>query len=100
MSLETPPNRAFGDVAVPVAFTLARRFRKAPRAISQALAAARVSSEGVVRVEAAPNGYLNFFLDRPYWLQKWTFRLKAEVTGSAEETGGSPASPGRPGKGR
>jgi arginyl-tRNA synthetase len=86
MSLETPPNRAFGDVAVPVAFTLARRLRKAPRAISQELAAALGSIEGVVRVEAAPNGYLNFFLDRAYWLQKWTeqtggFRLQPEDRG-------------------
>jgi arginyl-tRNA synthetase len=82
MSLETPPNRAFGDVAVPVAFTLARRLRKAPRAIAQELAAALGSIDGVVRVEAAPNGYLNFFLDRAYWLQKWT-----------EETGGSRLQP-------
>jgi len=86
MSLETPPNRAFGDVAVPVAFTLARRLRKAPRAIAQELAAALGSIEGVVRVEAAPNGYLNFFLDRAYWLQKWTeetggFRLQPEERG-------------------
>jgi len=85
MSLETPPNRAFGDVAVPVAFTLARRLRKAPRAIAQELAAALGSIEGVVRVEAAPNGYLNFFLDRAYWLQKWTeeggFRLQPEDRG-------------------
>jgi len=87
MSLETPPNRAFGDVAVPVAFTLARRLRKAPRAIAQELAAALGSIEGVVRVEAAPNGYLNFFLDRAYWLQKWTedtsgFRLQPEASRS------------------
>jgi arginyl-tRNA synthetase len=86
MSLETPPERALGDVAVPVAFTLARRLRKAPRAIAQELAAALGPIDGVLRVEAAPNGYLNFFLDRPYWLNRWlTFRLKAEATGSAAE---------------
>jgi len=87
MSLETPPNRALGDVAVPVAFTLARRLRKAPRAIAQELAAALGPIEGVTRVDAAPNGYLNFFLDRAYWVQKWSFRLKAEATGQAEESG-------------
>jgi len=38
MALEMPPRRALGDIATPVAFTLARRLRKAPRAIAQELA--------------------------------------------------------------
>src|SRR5688572_19801219 len=92
MALETPPRRALGDIAVPVAFALARRLRKAPRAIAQELAGALGALEGVVRVEAAPNGYLNFFLDRAYWTQYWlgnAFRLKAEATetkGKADAT--------------
>ena len=32
--LEAPPTRAMGDLACPVAFELARRLRKAPRAIA------------------------------------------------------------------
>jgi arginyl-tRNA synthetase len=87
MSLETPPNRALGDIAVPVAFTLARRLRKAPRAIAQELAAALGAIEGVIRVDAAANGYLNFFLDRPYWLQKWCLRFKAEAASAAQDNG-------------
>src|SRR3954462_2717625 len=79
MPLATPPNRALGDVSVPVAFTLARRLRKAPRAIAQELAGALGAIDGVVRVDAAPNGYLNFFLDRPYWLRKWAVCLTAEA---------------------
>jgi arginyl-tRNA synthetase len=71
MALEMPPRRVLGDVAVPVAFALARRLRKAPRAIAQELAAALGPIDGVARVEAAPNGYLNFFLDRAFWLQQW-----------------------------
>ncbi len=65
IALSTPPTRALGDLAVPVAFELARRLRKAPRAIAQELAAARRRrSTGVARIDAAPNGYLNLFLDR------------------------------------
>jgi arginyl-tRNA synthetase len=67
--IETPPRRALGDVAIPVAFELARRLRKAPRQIAQDLAAALGAVEHVARVEAAPNGYLNFFLDRPSFLR-------------------------------
>ncbi len=62
--IEMPPRRALGDLAVPVAFELARRLRKAPRAIAQELAAALGSLDGIARIEAAPNGYLNFYLDR------------------------------------
>src|SRR5262245_22440745 len=87
MSLEAPPNRALGDIAVPLAFALARRLRKAPRAIAQELAGALGTIDGVTRIEAAPNGYVNFFLDRPAWLMRWLhegFRLKPEATDSQE----------------
>jgi arginyl-tRNA synthetase len=66
--IETPPRRALGDLAVPVAFELARRLRKAPRAIAAELTAALGPIDGIARVEAAPNGYLNFYLDRRRFL--------------------------------
>ncbi|HVC20276.1 MAG TPA: arginine--tRNA ligase [Vicinamibacterales bacterium] len=68
IAVEMPPNRALGDLAVAVAFQLARPLRKAPRAIAQEIAAALGPVPGVARVEAAPNGYLNCFLDRPAFL--------------------------------
>src|SRR5262245_46024571 len=71
MSIELPPKRALGDVAVPIAFALARRLRKAPRVTAQEIAAALGPIEGVVRVDVAPNGYLNLFLDRAHWLRTW-----------------------------
>jgi arginyl-tRNA synthetase len=70
ITMETPPRRAMGDLAVPVAFELAKRLRRAPRAIAQDLATGLGSIEGVYRIEAAPNGYLNFFLDRAAFVQK------------------------------
>ncbi len=66
--LEYPPTRALGDLGTPVAFELARRLRKAPRSIAQEIAAAFGALEGVRDVAAAPNGYLNFFLERPAFL--------------------------------
>ena len=62
--IETPPNRSLGDLGTPVAFELARRLRKAPRAIAQEIAAGSAAIDGIARVDAAPNGYLNVFLDR------------------------------------
>jgi arginyl-tRNA synthetase len=83
MVISTPPTRALGDLAVPVAFELARRLRKAPRAIAQELAAAVGPIPGVARVEATPTGYLNFFLDRGASLQRW---LSAEAPAPAGDT--------------
>jgi arginyl-tRNA synthetase len=76
--LDYPPNRALGDLGTPVAFELARRLRKAPRAIAQEIAGAFGAVEGVARVAASPNGYLNFFLERPpFLLQRLTGALDA-----------------------
>ena len=68
VAIDYAPSRALGDLAVPVAFELARRLRKAPRAIAQELAGALGAVEGFARIEAAPNGYLNAFLDRRAFL--------------------------------
>ena len=66
--LEYPPNRELGDLGTPIAFELARRLRKAPRAIAQEIAGAFGTLEGITHVAAAPNGYLNFFLERREFL--------------------------------
>ena len=67
-AIEVPPNRALGDLAVTVAFQLARTLRKAPRAIAQELVGVLGAVPGVAKVEAAPNGYLNLSLDRRAFL--------------------------------
>ena len=69
--VEVAPRRAFGDLAVPLAFELARRLRKAPRVIAQEIVGALGDIEGISRVEATPNGYMNFFLNRPAALIGW-----------------------------
>src|SRR5947209_4399622 len=67
-AVEIPPTRALGDLAVPVAFQLARTLRKAPRTIAQELAEVLGPVAGVARIVAAPNGYLNLYLERPAFL--------------------------------
>jgi arginyl-tRNA synthetase len=82
--VEAAPRRALGDLAVPLAFELARRLRKAPRVIAQEIVAALGTVEGFSRIEAAPNGYVNFFLDRPAFAMAWLRSRGA----SAEPQGG------------
>jgi arginyl-tRNA synthetase len=67
-AIEVPPSRALGDLAVPVAFQLARSLRKPPRAIAQELVQALAPIPDVSRVAATPNGYLNLYLDRRAFL--------------------------------
>jgi len=80
MAVEPAPRRALGDLAVPLAFELARRLRKAPRAIAQEIVASLGVVEGFARIEAAPNGYVNFFLDRPLWMRRWLAHESRSVT--------------------
>jgi arginyl-tRNA synthetase len=68
LAVEQPPSIALGELALPVAFELAKRLRKAPRAIATELAAELTAAlpelEGVASVEVAGAGYLNIRLDR------------------------------------
>ena len=64
IAVQSPPNRALGDLGTPLAFELARRLRKAPRSIAAETVAALGPVDGIARAEAAPNGYVNLFLDR------------------------------------
>jgi arginyl-tRNA synthetase len=85
IALEYPPNRDLGDLGTPVAFELARRLRKAPRAIAQEIAGAFGSLDGIRQVAAAPNGYLNFFIDRPVFLLQ---RLSPDPSSPARPVAG------------
>ena len=64
IAIQYPPNRELGDLAITVAFELARILRKAPRIIAQELADAFGPLDGVARAEATPGGYVNVYLDR------------------------------------
>jgi arginyl-tRNA synthetase len=68
LAVEQPPIIALGELALPVAFELAKRLRKAPRAIATELAAELNATldqlPGVAGVEVAGAGYLNIRLDR------------------------------------
>ena len=90
-AVEVPPNRALGDLAVTVAFQLARTLRKAPRAIAQELAGALGKIPGIARAVAAPNGYLNLYLDRPAFLLA---RIRGDAPASADMAAETPPADG------
>jgi arginyl-tRNA synthetase len=82
IAIEQPPDLTKGEYALPVAFELARKLRKAPKIIAAELAAtlnasleavapllAETGAHGLAlaRFEAAGAGYLNVYLNRTTW---------------------------------
>ena len=64
VALEQPKQASFGELAIPVAFHLARQLKRAPKAIAAEIVAALGPIEGVSALEVAGNGYINVRLDR------------------------------------
>jgi arginyl-tRNA synthetase len=89
LAVEQPPSIALGELALPVAFELAKRLRKAPRAIATELAAELTAAlekgsaelEGVASVEVAGAGYLNIRLDRAATVRRIASDQHAEIGG-------------------
>ncbi|MFC6647424.1 arginine--tRNA ligase [Granulicella cerasi] len=79
--VELPPKLEFGEMALPVAFELAKRLKKAPRAIAQELQPLLSEIPGVASVEIAGAGYLNVKLDRAATAQRMAAGEHANVGG-------------------
>lgn len=64
LAIEQPPEIKFGEYALPLAFELARKLRKAPRKIAEEVVAALGEVEGFAGFEVAGAGYINARIDR------------------------------------
>lgn len=64
VNLKQPKQASFGELAIPVAFQLARQLKQAPKAIAQALVGELGQIPGVAALEVAGTGYINVRLDR------------------------------------
>ncbi len=81
LAVELPPKIAFGEMALPVAFELAKRLKKAPRAIAMELQAELAQMPGVAGVDVAGAGYLNVRLDRAAMVKRMAADEHAVVGG-------------------
>lgn len=85
LAIEQPPNITLGELALPVAFELAKRLRKAPRVIATELAAELTAAlpdlPGIAGVEVAGAGYLNIRLDRAATVQRIAQDQHADIGG-------------------
>ncbi len=64
VTLEQPKQSSFGELAIPVAFQLARQLKRPPRQIAEELAKGIGEIPGVESLEIAGNGYINVRLNR------------------------------------
>jgi arginyl-tRNA synthetase len=62
--VEQPPKIEFGEYALPVAFELARKLRKAPRKIAEEIVAGIGPVPGIEKFEVAGAGYINVRVNR------------------------------------
>ena len=72
--IEQPPSVEFGEYALPLAFELARKLRKAPKKIAEEIVAHLSTPPGAVEgfaaFEMAGAGYINARVDRAFVAQK------------------------------
>ena len=64
IAIEQPPETKFGEYALPLAFELARKLKKAPRKIADEIVAELSPLDGFAGFEVAGAGYINARLDR------------------------------------
>jgi arginyl-tRNA synthetase len=62
--IEQPPKVEFGEYALPLAFELAKKLRKAPRKIAEEIVGGIGPIEGFGKFEVAGAGYINARVDR------------------------------------
>ena len=83
--IEQPPKIEFGEYALPIAFELARKLRKAPRKIAEEIVAGIGSVPGIEKFEIAGAGYINVRVNR----------AELAVAFAAEQVPAAEVSPGK-----
>jgi len=83
IDLTPTPDEKLGDLALAVAFPLAKKLKTNPRAIASKMAELLQDLEGIEKVEVAGAGYLNLYLNRQSFARYKLFEEKSSL--EAEE---------------
>ena len=81
--VELPKQSKFGELALPVCFTLAKSLKRPPRKIAEEIVAELPPVDGVAQLEIAGAGYINVRFDRAAYadgLRKAGFDVPNEPT--------------------
>jgi arginyl-tRNA synthetase len=85
VTLEQPKQGLFGELAIPVAFQLARQLKRSPKQIAAELVAGLGKLPGVAVLEIAGNGYINVRFDRAAYVSALLEGPKAPPKQSSEK---------------
>ena len=83
--VELPRQSAFGELALPVCFTLAKQLKRAPRQIAEEIVKELPPIEGISQVEVAGGGYLNVRFDRAVYAAALRSGEETRREGSGEK---------------
>ena len=72
-----PPTPDLGDLALAIAFDLAKQLKRPPRALAEEISRALEGIPGLRQAAPAGGGYVNLFLDRPAYLRHLVQELPA-----------------------
>jgi arginyl-tRNA synthetase len=70
LNFTIPPKIELGELALPIAFDLARKVKRPPIEIAKELASDAIGIPGIWKADVAGAGYLNFHLDRGAFAHK------------------------------
>ena len=70
LELTSTPDQKLGDLALSIAFPLAKKLKTSPRTIAARASELLSGIEGLSRVEVAGAGYINLYLDREKFFRK------------------------------
>jgi arginyl-tRNA synthetase len=85
LAVSNPPRVELGELALPLAFDLARRVKRPPRELAQELAADARNIDGIWKVDVAGGGYLNLYLHRGALALKLADTIARNLYGRTEE---------------
>lgn len=85
VTLEQPKQSSFGDLAIPVAFQLARQLKRSPKKIAEEIVANLPKLKGIAAYEIAGNGYINVRLDRAEYAGSLLNPSEAGLAGRTEK---------------
>jgi arginyl-tRNA synthetase len=85
VTVEAPRQSSFGELAIPVAFHLARVLKRPPKQIAEELVVGLGTLEGVAGFEIAGNGYINVRLDRGRFAASLLDPAKPQQAASSEK---------------
>lgn len=88
LKLEVPPSVELGEVALPIAFDLAKRLKRAPRAIAQEIVDKLGPIEGVEKAGVAGAGYINLHFQRSDFFRQLAMGNTDVVSAQTTSLGG------------